>query len=436
MRTELSCGAPARRRERARRSRVAAALVLIALLAGGCVAPPPSPDAARPAETAAAPAPSPPAGPAPARPADPPALPFEEAVATAAEALFAGARLPEDGPGAATRVVVIDPLIEGVTGAQAAATRSMEARIVGLVRERYPRFEVRRLSAESVARAPLVLLGSLTGLDEAGRPAGAGEIYRIWLVLADLVSGRIVARGTARAKAAGVDVTPTAYFRDAPTWTRDRSTEAYLGTCGGKVGDPVDPVYLEGIRAAALVADAIEAYEAARYRAALDLYTSAARTAAGDQLRVHNGLYLANWKLGRREEAAAAFGRLVDHGLRHDRLAVKLLFKPGSTAFWPDPRITAPYPMWLERIAERAAAGGSCLEITGHTSPTGPAALNERLSLLRAEHVRSRLEAAAPPLGPRLIAHGMGSRATIVGTGREDATDALDRRVEFKAFPC
>ena len=122
--------------------------------------------------------------------------------------------------------------------------------------------------------------------------------------------------------------------------------------------------------------------------------------------------------------------------LRNDHLAVKFLFKPGSTAFWPDPEIIEPYPVWLEQIARRTAQSGSCLEITGHTSPTGPAALNERLSLLRAEYIRSRLESEAPELSGRTITDGIGSRENIVGTGRDDATDALDRRVEFKTFPC
>ena len=69
-------------------------------------------------------------------------------------------------------------------------------------------------------------------------------------------------------------------------------------------------------------------------------------------------------------------------------------------------------------------------------SPTGPTALNERLSLRRAEYVMQRLQEEAPQLGSRMIANGMGSRANIVGTGSDDVTDAVDRRVEFRALDC
>ena len=74
--------------------------------------------------------------------------------------------------------------------------------------------------------------------------------------------------------------------------------------------------------------------------------------------------------------------------------------------------------------------------MTGHTSPTGPEPLNERLSLLRAEYVKLRLEGTSPALTKRMIANGVGSKQTMVGTGRDDASDALDRRVEFKVIGC
>ena len=76
------------------------------------------------------------------------------------------------------------------------------------------------------------------------------------------------------------------------------------------------------------------------------------------------------------------------------------------------------------------------MEVVGHASPTGPEAVNDRLSGLRAEHVKGQLSRAAPALGKRVTARGVGSRETLVGNGRDDASDALDRRVEFKVMSC
>ena len=234
-----------------------------------------------------------------------------------------------------------------------------------------------------------------------------------------------------------MDPTPLAFFRDAPAWSEDPATEGYIKTCQGtKAGDPINPLYLDRILAASVVAEGIEAYEAGRYREALDFYTSALAMPSGDQFRVHNGIYLANWKLGRQQPAEAAFAKVVDYGLQHQRLAVKFLFRPGSTAFMANPALSGAYPVWLKTIARRTGDSGKCLEITGHTSPTGPEPLNERLSLLRAETIKSRLAQTSPGLDKRMIANGVGSRQTMVGNGRDDASDALDRRVEFKVIEC
>jgi outer membrane protein OmpA-like peptidoglycan-associated protein len=74
--------------------------------------------------------------------------------------------------------------------------------------------------------------------------------------------------------------------------------------------------------------------------------------------------------------------------------------------------------------------------VIGHTSATGLPAINDRLSGLRADYIKDRLEDEQRSLRGRLIATGKGSREMIVGTGRDDASDALDRRVEFKVAQC
>lgn len=404
-------------------SRTTLAAVLLLVLAGGCSTLQPE---------AATPKPPKPITEFPVRP-------FPDAVVAAAEELFnavPAASLEEDHGRA--RALAIDPLIDSVTGQQTVATRSMRSMIVDVVQARYPRLTVQPFTTATVGKSPLVLIGTLTAIDQKGEAAAADRTsYRIWLTLLDLRSGTIVAKARARARPDTVDASPTAQFRDSPAWSADPAVEAYVRTCHTtKLGDPIPPAYLDAILAAALVSDAVEAYDAGRYGDALDLYLSARDLPGGDQLRVHNGIYLANQKLGRQNEAVTAFDNLVDYGLEHHRLAVKFLFKPASTAFWPEPAVSGSYSLWLERIAARAAGRSSCLEITGHASRTGPEPLNERLSLLRADYIKRRLEAEESVLRNRMVANGFGSREALVGTGTDDAVDALDRRVEFKTFAC
>ncbi|MES1163671.1 MAG: OmpA family protein, partial [Rhizobacter sp.] len=98
--------------------------------------------------------------------------------------------------------------------------------------------------------------------------------------------------------------------------------------------------------------------------------------------------------------------------------------------------ISGPYPMWLHQIAKASTDAGICMAIIGHTSHTGPVAYNEALSLQRAAYIRQRLVSDSTALGPRTTTSGMGFRQNIVGSGTDDAVDALDRRVEFKITPC
>ena len=367
-----------------------------------------------------------------------PALPFDEAVLKAANDLFTKAQLPPAGSESPARyTLVIDPLIDGLTGFQSVATQSMRTRIEQLAGEKYPQFQVQPFSKSSVAAAPIVLIGTFTPVNSEGKTEGTREAYRVCLALADLKSGKIISKGTARAKPEGVNITPTAYFKDSPTWAPDPATEGYIKTCQGtKPGDPINSAYVDRILTAALISEAIDAYNERQYQKALELYRSALRSPGGEQLRVYNGLYLASWKLGRRDDATDAFGKIVDFGLANKRLAVKFLFKPGSTDFWTDRRVTGPYPLWLKQIADGTAQNQGCLEIVGHTSRTGPEPVNDRLSLLRAESIKTKLERDRPVLRARTIANGVGSKENLVGTGTDDARDALDRRVEFKVVNC
>jgi outer membrane protein OmpA-like peptidoglycan-associated protein len=429
------------------RRRLAAVLALAtAVVVAGCAGwsnRTPAPAAAAPAAAVAstpppapaiAAAPAPP--PAPVPPAPPPILPYDEAVLSAANNLLGKAQLPAT-PGV-RHTIVIDPLIDGVTGAQSTATQAMGARIVELIRERYPQYEVKPFTPGSVAQSPLVLVGTFTGVNKERKTEGERVAYRICLGLADLKTGKLVSKGLAFASAVGVMLAPTPHFRDAPVVADDAATTGYIKTCQGtKAGDPINPLYIDRILAATMISEAMDAYGAGRYKQALSLYENVLEVPAGRQLRTYTGLYLTNWRLGHRDAAAKAFAEIVDQGLDSKRLGVKFLFRPGSTAFWSDPRSGAtPYPLWLDTISSEAGRRQACLEIVGHTSATGPEPLNERLSLRRAEYVKRQIEQDAPVLARRMIASGVGSRETLVGNGRDDDSDALDRRVEFKVVGC
>jgi hypothetical protein len=96
----------------------------------------------------------------------------------------------------------------------------------------------------------------------------------------------------------------------------------------------------------------------------------------GRQLRVLNGIYTSLARLSG-TGVDEAFGDIVDYGMENHDLAVKLLFRTGMARFVEMQQARA-YPMWLTQIAMKTAERQSCVEVVGHTSPTGPVAFTNQ----------------------------------------------------------
>ncbi|WP_225781663.1 OmpA family protein [Xenophilus sp. Marseille-Q4582] len=362
------------------------------------------------------------------------ALPFDQAVQLAVDDLMVQTqKLPAFLSRVEARLkpnrIVIDPLLDGATGQQTEVTRAAQSLLVRRMQERFSQFTVANFSADEVEKAQYVLNGTLSRGKEGGG-------HRLSLALTELRSGTVIAQAAARISDDRLDMRPTAFYRDSPVNPKDRATEGYIRTSETPAGQPADALYLERLPTSAVLQEAIAAYEAGQMQEALTRYEAASRRPDGQQLRVYSGLYLTQAQLGRAADAEASFGKLARLGLETNNLSVKFLFRPGSTDFLSDPKISGAYPMWLRQIARQATQIDACVVVTGHTSRTGSEQVNDRLSLQRAVAVRTRLTAEAPQLSRKLREAGMGFRENIVGTGADDASDALDRRVEFKTAVC
>ena len=329
-----------------------------------------------------------------------------------------------------TRGVVYDPTLDAGSGEQTGATIRLDAAVTERLTHQ-DRLEVLPFRSASLAKARYVLVSTLS----RGR-ADENQPVRIDLALVDRESDIVVAQAHAFTRDEGLDHAPLPYYRDSPVLVMDEVVEGYIRTAATLPGQRGDRHYLERIAAAATLNEATQLYNQARYREALGEYRSALALGEGEQLRVLNGIYLATAKLGQEAEAEAAFARVVAMGIAYRRLSVKFLFAPGTTQFWSDPRINAPYPMWLRQIARETVVAGACMEVVGHTTRTGSRTANEALSLQRAAHVRRLLVAEAPELAARTKEIGMGFRENIIATGSDDAIDVLDRRVEFRIVTC
>lgn len=328
--------------------------------------------------------------------------------------------------------IVVDPLLDTATGQQTEVTRAAERRIIQRVQQRFNQYAVLPFTASEVGRAQYVLNGTIM----RNANSSEREKFILNLALTEFKSGIVIAQAAARITNPSLDNTPTPFYRDSPVVVKDRGIEGYIRTSQTKPGQAADQIYLQRIPTSALIAEATTAYNAAKFAEALGLYETVSKRPDGQQLLVYNGLYLTYAALQRHDEAEKAFGMIVRLGLATNNLNVKFLFRPGSVDFLADPKISGPYPMWLRQIAQQLAQTDQCVKVVGHTSRTGAEQTNDRLSLQRANTVKKRLESELPTLAERLREAGMGYRENIIGSGTDDARDALDRRVEFRAVQC
>jgi outer membrane protein OmpA-like peptidoglycan-associated protein len=367
-------------------------------------------------------------------------MPFDAAVAAATDDLMAQTRVM---PAVLDRiegqiprgVVVIDPMLDGVTGQQTVVSELMEQKVAGRIQSRYAKFEIIPLSFSNLAKAQYVLTGSITRESPGSGKAGKST-FLINLALIDLKAASIMAQARARSRDDGVDINPTPFYRDSPVVTRDMIVDGYIRTSTTTTGAAADAAYVQQLPLSALMTDAVRSYNEGRFKDALALYKQAAARSGGEQLRVLSGIYLCYWQLGQTSEAEQAFAKIVSLGLASNSLNIKFLFTPDTTEFPADPQVSGAYPIWLRQVARQAAASHVCMTLVGHTSRTGTEAYNDRLSQQRSAAIKKRLETESAQLNGQLRSTGVGFRENIVGIGTDDFRDALDRRVEFRVTGC
>ena len=185
-----------------------------------------------------------------------------------------------------------------------------------LAKKDFRSYAVSPLTRNTLATKPLLLIGTLTPVNVERSIDKQPDAFRVWLTLIDLRTGKVVAKALDRATVDSVNPEPLPFYRDSPTWHKDDTILGYINSCqvNTKIGDPADPDYLARLPAAAVINEAILAYDDGKVPVANRLYKEAQPIADPGDLRVLNGLYITNWQLGKKDEARDAFGKLVELG--------------------------------------------------------------------------------------------------------------------------
>lgn len=261
-----------------------------------------------------------------------------------------------------------------------------------------------------------------------------GASYDLHLWLREAKTGRLVAYAHNQVLSQGLPYALTAEAKDSPVYTEPLNPKAE----GFDLRQEMQrPHYLSRLKLEALLADAAKAYASAHYAQALELYEAAQAIKEVQSLRSLAGRYLSLLRMNRTAEARRAFADLIQSGFKQSpMLTFKILFAVDSTQFAGGHFLSSQYQIWIEELTDYLKHSQRCLLIAGHSSHSGSAAYNLKLSTSRASVIRQLMVSKQGTIKTRTQAEGKGFDENIIGTGTDDLRDAVDRRVEFRRQTC
>ena len=326
--------------------------------------------------------------------------------------------------------LVVDEFFNEKTAEVSAAGRTLQGLLIESVNKVAPAWAVSPLGGKALQKAQWAVMGTVNLVP--GKEGSNEKWVSIKAVINDIRSGKALTQAEVFVDAARFSAEPTRFYKDAPMYL----PAARLAEKRANMGDMAPGALAEKLKTEALLADARNAYENEDFSTAEKLFAEILQQGGEKNFSALSGLYQSQLRANRLKDAENTFGLLVDSGLDAGSLSVKFLFKVRSTDFLESGDLAAQYPIWVRQIALKLRDRKQCLNVNGHASRSGSDEFNNRLSLQRATRIAAMLKKTAPPLASRLKAFGKGYSENIVGSGTDDALDAIDRRVEFAIAEC
>ncbi|RJR20285.1 MAG: hypothetical protein C4581_03645 [Nitrospiraceae bacterium] len=325
--------------------------------------------------------------------------------------------------------IVIDPFIDMESGYPVKAN----ARIAEIMSEEIKkRFEITgSMEPDNLEVSEYVLNGMVT-LDRG--KTGQGHRYKVYGTVFEKSSGKVLASSSVWVNR--FDTTPMDIYKDSPVFLKGENYRELASSVKKAPDETVEKGYHDRLMIKSMQVKGDMLYEEKEYKKSLSYYEQAASSQSGVQLEVLNGQFTNLLKQGEWERAETVYGRLIRASIAETGdLASKITFSPNSLI--PVESKARIYGIYIKQIAKLAGAVPSCrIKIIGHCSRSGSETYNDTLSMQRSVWILKEMASYAPAIVDRAETIGRGFRENIVGTGTDDITDEIDRRVEFKFSKC
>lgn len=233
------------------------------------------------------------------------------------------------------------------------------------------------------------------------------------------------------------DNLPDPKYQDSPMHLSDKRFESIKTIAASLIGNLANKAYYDALGTNALLKEAETLYDKQNYEKSFLLYYLAQERPDGRLVKTYAGLYQTTLQLKHNAAAEEAFDKLLGASVKeNNRLNMKFLFSVNSTDFIDDNDLRNEYLFWLRLIAKHFQNNNRCFHIVGHSSLTENKDYDQKLSLSRAKKIQQLMGEHFPEVTQSSKVIGKGFSENLVGTGTDDARDAVDRRVEILVVDC
>lgn len=247
--------------------------------------------------------------------------------------------------------------------------------------------------------------------------------------------GKVLPGVLLRVNAHQFDATPSRFFRDAPIYLTGQfhDKRSRLTSVGASGLNPEQRNLFIAIEA--LNQQGILDFEEGRSQQALQSFTKALQLDP-ENLAALFGSYQVWRELNNSVQYEVAFAQMLAAAIRQENISFRFLFQVRAAEFRDDVELSKDYSFWLIQLARQLHSSGRCLLIQGHASNSGTLEYNHKLSKARAQQVAKQMIKFVPELKNKIAFEGRSFLDNVVGSGTDDAKDAIDRRVDFKLRHC
>jgi len=317
--------------------------------------------------------------------------------------------------------IAIDPFIDVESGYPV----KTNSRIIEIIsQELSARFKVTgEMEPDNLEVSEYVLNGMVT-IETKYR-----NVYKVYSTVFEKSSGKVLASASVHVNR--FDTAPKDIYKDSPIFLKGKEYDNYVSSVKKMPDETVNKEYHDSLNVKSLQVKGDDLYEHKEYKKSLTYYNQASNSKSGDQLEVLNGQFTLLVKQGQWKAAEDVYRKLLKASVAEtNAIASKIFFNPSSIVPLEDK--TTLYNIYMKQIAGFVVSNQRCtVKIIGHCSRTGGEAFNDKLSRDRAAWIQKQMAGFYPDVMRRSEAKGRGFRDSIVGTGKDDITDQIDRRVEF-----